>query len=292
MTWLKKINPFTKKLQYSVASHRGPREENQDNYLIRQPSGQFVMLKEEQAINGQLQNKAKSTTQGWWRFAVMDGMGGHANGREISQRLAELLSHAPGATDTESLKSLLLELHDTLYQEFHFLNVESAPGTTLVIAEISPDNLAIIGHVGDSRAYLQTTKQNRHIITQDHTANTFAKRLNPQAAVDDAPVNQALAQALGFGSFGVFVNDGILHNKYQKAIRIDTQQTGLANDIKQLQLRPQSQLLLASDGIWHTKTANELPLPETIHNSEILIANAINAGALDNMTAIVIDVVL
>lgn len=283
MNWLSQLL-HPQRLSYSVATEKGPREENQDNYLIRQPSGQFEMLKDEAPILG----KSKAKTNGWWRFAVMDGMGGHNGGRQISERLAALLAHAPTATGVAELKNLLLALHDTLYHEFHFDHDDAAPGTTLVIAEISPKNEAVIAHIGDSRMYRKPVSQSWQALTQDHTASTFKHRLHPQDALTHA-INEPLAQAVGFGSFGVFVDDKQLIKQYHKNIRLDiTGPSSDANDVKLLKCDKNEQLLLASDGIWHTEEHHERPLPDAIDTAEELVHYAINSDSRDNTTAILL----
>ncbi len=283
MAWLNRFSFFRQTLNFSVASEKGPREENQDNYLIRQPSGKFEMLKDELAIAG----KSHAKTKGWWRFAVMDGMGGHANGRQISERLAELLAHAPTAEGVDSLKQLIIQLHEVLYHEFHFSNDEHAPGTTVVIAEISAKNEMIIAHVGDSRAYFQGNGQSWEQITEDHHSLTFEKRLD-FCYQNNYQNDRPLAQAMGFGSFGVFTDKGQLIKQYNKNIRLDTKNTECANDVKCIQLQPASKLLLATDGVWHTKENSELPIPEGIENAEEIVQYAVNSGGTDNATSILI----
>lgn len=283
MMRLREILHRPAKLRYSVASATGPRQENQDNYLIREPNGRCHRLENQSPIQEQSRHKPRA----WWRFAVTDGMGGHADGREIGEQLTRLLQDTPPARTPAQLRAMLLELHEQLYQAFHFRTTAAAAGTTLVIAEISPRGEAVIAHVGDSRIY-------RHLpgeahwqpCTEDHVRATFIHRLNPTAPPPaQSNRNQPLAQALGYGSYGVFPAGVGLKEQYDKNIRLDlSDPPGAQDDVRTLILPPGSKLLLASDGIWHTH--NPTTLPPTAETAQDFIRRAIADGARDNMTAI------
>lgn len=269
------------KLRYSVASATGPRAENQDNYLIREPNGRCHRLEKQTPVQGQ----SRAKLCGWWRFALTDGMGGHADGREIGEQLTLLLQDTPPARSPEQLKDMLLALHEQLYQAFHDRRPgAAAAGTTLVLADISPRGEALIAHVGDSRLYLQPPGTTRwQCCTEDHVRAAFLRRLDP-AALPVAPSNdnQPLAQAFGYGSYGVFpAACGGLTAQYNKALRLD-----LPADVRLLPLPRGSKLLLASDGIWHTHTPTGLPPAPT--DAQDFIRRAVAAGARDNMTAVYI----
>lgn len=206
-------------------------------------------------------------------FAVCDGMGGAAAG-EVASRLAvdTLIDRLCAASSPED-RRIALEESIEAANRLVFAHAEQdtalqGMGTTLVAVAVQ-DHHALIGHVGDSRCYLfragQLTRQ-----TNDHSLVDEQVRLGhmTQADADRSPLRNVITRAIGT-------------------------QRSVDADITELPLEPGDLLLLCSDGL-----TREVPEPriESILGDprdldqlcQSLIDAAIEAGAHDNVTAILI----
>lgn len=97
-------------------------------------------------------------------FAVADGMGGHAAGEVASNMAIETLSETlksegwpEGEQDTrkvtDSLRSSIEQANEQICQSVQSREEWRGMGTTIVVLALTGGQ-AVIGHVGDSRAYL------------------------------------------------------------------------------------------------------------------------------------------
>ena len=125
---------------YAVASDTGRRRRrNEDNYVVAPPL-----------------------------FAVADGMGGAQAGEVASRLAASALEDA--VTDLDGLRrvdALIQEANRRIYDRASTDPSASGMGTTMTVALVEGMNV-VIGHVGDSRAYLvrgDTMEQ----LTEDHS---------------------------------------------------------------------------------------------------------------------------
>src|ERR1051325_4428885 len=112
-------------------------------------------------------------------FIVADGMGGHAGGEVASKIAVDTVSHIVktaladhnGSADTEALTQALREglisANDEVWREAHSNPELRGMGTTCVSILIR-DRLAVVGNVGDSRAYLLRAGR-LHQLTEDHS---------------------------------------------------------------------------------------------------------------------------
>jgi serine/threonine protein phosphatase PrpC len=159
------------------------REINEDNYIIHTDSPLKIM-------------------------AVADGMGGHAAG-EIASRLAinvlrKFIEDKKNLTDdlnSEELKKLAIELihkaNDHIIKEGCIHSEFYGMGTTLTLALIK-DDILIVGHIGDSRAYLINKTQIRQL-TEDHSLVVELVKngqINKEEAANH-PQRHILTRALG-----------------------------------------------------------------------------------------------
>jgi protein phosphatase len=115
-------------------------------------------------------------------LVVADGMGGHRAGRVASSMAVTFLYQCYSAiignkmtdripSDISDAGSLLRRNIERLNAEVHTYSLSrnelNGMGTTLVTALIAGDSL-LVGHVGDSRAYLVSNDQIRQL-TDDHS---------------------------------------------------------------------------------------------------------------------------
>lgn len=135
-------------------------------------------------------------------FAVADGMGGHAGG-DVASRIAvdvldERLVAAGRETDDDRLAAAIRDAHDAILRAARAETALAGMGTTLTALIVRADGTALLGHVGDSRAYLVRDGALEQI-TRDQTwvqEQVDAGRLTPaQARVH--PFSAVITCALG-----------------------------------------------------------------------------------------------
>lgn len=195
---------------------------------------------------------------------VADGMGGHVGG-EVASQIA--IDHA--LANDGSVEERVTAGNAAILAEVDRRPELAGMGTTITMVELRPDGFAMIGHVGDSRAYLLRKGLLRQL-TEDHTiVNEYVKagRIRAEDAADH-PQRNMLTRALGL------VAD----------LTVDTAHIGL---------REGDRLLLCSDGV--TSMISDDVIRDALTDSTpeeavwelVELANA--AGGHDNISAIVID---
>jgi PPM family protein phosphatase len=210
------------------------------------------------------QNNEDAAYSGHWLFAVADGMGGHAAGEVASAAVIESLR----AHDTDVGAGSLLEV---LGQAVTEANAEVARraaedssrfgmGTTLTAMLWSGDSAALV-HIGDSRAFRLRDGQLRQI-TEDHVLGNLVSNAGPLAPV--------LSRYL----------DG----------RPDR-----SPDLGLRELRAGDRYLICSDGLSPVVSTRAISavlatVADPANAVRQLVALAEEAGGLDNVSVIVIDV--
>jgi protein phosphatase len=132
-------------------------------------------------------------------FAVADGMGG-AQAGEVASKLA-----AAALEDTdhgqlrgpEGVVALIQEANRRVYERSNEDPSASGMGTTMTVALVE-DGKVVIGHVGDSRAYLARDGSLEQL-TEDHSlVNELMKsgKLSPEEA-ETHPQRSVITRALG-----------------------------------------------------------------------------------------------
>jgi serine/threonine protein phosphatase PrpC len=218
---------------------------------------------------------------------VADGMGGAAAGEEASRiavetiykKLVEL--NIERETDdidgllenlAEYLPKIIQEANDRIVQYSVQYPELKGMGTTVTLVIIHDDH-AIIGHVGDSRAYLIDGQQHTiSQITSDHSfveAMVMAGHITREEAVDH-PMRNVLYRALG-------------------------QATELDVDIYHTFLRPGDRLVLCTDGLTlHVNPEEIADIAQSDSRPEIttqkLVELANERGGRDNVSVVVINV--
>lgn len=211
-------------------------------------------------------------------FCVADGAGGLGHG-ELASSIA-LRAVVSNLIQNAVLKELQLEetdtelgIEDIARQAIEHANeqvIESANGgvTTLTVAMLINGQM-VIGHVGDSRAYLVENGRPR-LLTRDHSYSwrlVEIGQITPEEAMEHPKRNQ-LWNAVGQGN--------------NLVIEVDTY--------------PQPHggyLLICSDGLWGEVPESELSSAVAQHNEpnqacEEMVRAANAAGGPDNITALLV----
>jgi protein phosphatase len=132
-------------------------------------------------------------------FAVADGMGGAQAGEVASKLAAAALEDTdPGRlTGPERVASLIQEANRRVHERSSVDPATSGMGTTMTVALVEDDGV-VIGHVGDSRAYLVRGREMEQI-TEDHSlVNELLKtgKLSPEEA-EAHPQRSVITRAVG-----------------------------------------------------------------------------------------------
>jgi len=233
-------------------SHQGlVREQNEDRFVIDQSIGCFL---------------------------IADGMGGHQAGEVASRIAAEVISKkiAQQTKNTRLdpariLQNAIVAAHQTIRKQAQKAISQQGMGSTVVIAWLQPSGCQLwLGHIGDSRAYLQRGGE-LFRLTEDHTIYNQARRaglLGPDPQTH--PPRGVLSQALGASDV-------------------------IAPETTRIELKPDDRLLLCSDGL--TDMLSEEHISEFLSasdNIEIachhLIQAALEQGGKDNVSVSVLQV--
>ena len=222
------------------------------------------------------QNSQGSGYSGSNLFVVADGMGGHAGGDVASalaiQRLQHLDHPYPATSVAElSLQQAIAEAATDLIETVRERPELAGMGTT-VSALAMIDDYAVIAHIGDSRIYLYRGDQ----LTQITTDHTFVQRLVDSGRITEEearyhPRRSVLMRVLGDMSADPEVDTFIM------------------------QTLPGDRWLLCSDGlsgvVEDSHTAKVMGQGFTPKRTiDLLLKQALDAGAPDNVTAILVDV--
>jgi len=209
-------------------------------------------------------------------FVVADGMGGHAGGDVASSlavhRLREL-DH-PFATTAEAEKALQEAITSTatLLIDTVAERPELAGMGTTVSALDMVDDYAVIAHIGDSRIYLYRDDA----LTQITTDHTFVQRL-----VDSGRITPEEAR---------------YHPRRSVLMRVlGDMDPDPEVDTFIMPTQPGDRWLLCSDGLSgvvddaHTSKVLSHHLPPG-RTADLLLKQALDAGAPDNVTVVIVDV--
>lgn len=238
----------------------------------RSDIGRVRQVNEDQSWVGQLSN-------GVTLAIVADGMGGHQAGDVASQMAVNAFRHAlerqaakTELTEQEGkmlIRQAIGEANEAIYtmaagnERYHNM------GTTIVAALLRANN-AIIGHVGDSRAY-RVTQNSIKLLTMDHSlVNELVK--SGQITEEEAahhPRRNVLTRAVGTDP------------------RVEI-------DVQAMVWSPDDVLVLCSDGL--TNMVSEREIQAAVASEELdleskadhLIQLALDAGGDDNITVVLL----
>lgn len=213
---------------------------------------------------------------GYQLFFVADGMGGHAGGEFASalssQRIAQIDANYATPDDAgAAMLNVILEANQALTETVSNHPELSGMGTTFS-GIMFVEEQAMLGHIGDSRVYLYRSGTLRQI-TKDHT---FVQRL-----VDLGRITP---------------EEALVHPRRNVIMRV----LGDTNEVPQLDaevldVQPGDRWLLCSDGLCGY-VSDEI-IERNLGSSEsaqeitdVLIGEALEAGAPDNVTIVIVDV--
>ena len=221
-------------------------------------------------------------------FVVADGLGGHDGGEVASKMAVDAIldAYRVGSTEVntllpieQSIAGVISRANNDIY-EFSMASVSgealhrdpdrSNMGTTVTVAILSRDELTI-GHVGDSRSYLNRQSL-LELLTEDQTlaAEQVREGVISSDTLRDHPLRNVLTQAVGTSEI------------VKPFVRTEHIQLGDA-------------LLLCSDGLHEIVSASNLRqmIGESNQSqkvAEALVTKAIKDGSTDNVTALVVHV--
>jgi protein phosphatase len=250
-------------LAWGAATDTGQRAENQDSLLAQRPV-----------------------------FAVADGMGGHAAGRQASVAVVERLATAsdaeggtPGTLTVEALRGLLREADGDIRRAAATLGDARGMGTTVAgvaLVERPPTAGGAPGeaqsthpywavfHIGDSRVYLSTAQGLRQLSTDHSVVQELvdAGMISADAAAVH-PQRHLVTRALGVG-------------------------TPAEADVLLLPVQPGQRFLVCSDGLTgelrDEEIAGLMAGRDSGSAADELVRTAVERGASDNVTAVVVEV--
>jgi PPM family protein phosphatase len=209
-------------------------------------------------------------------FFVADGMGGHAGG-DIASAIAS--QHIASADEpVESSEQAEQKLIDYIYQANQKLSESVAEhpeiagmGTTFSAMMLTGSKVTI-AHIGDSRIYLARDG----VVKQISSDHTFVQRL-----VDTGRITE---------------EEALVHPRRSVLMRVlgDVEQFPEI-DIETFETKPGDRWLVCSDGLSGVVpvglVANVLLSTKTVQEAtDLLIGEALEFGAPDNVTVVLVDV--
>jgi len=202
--------------------------------------------------------------------AVADGMGGHRAGEVASATALEALRAA--VASGQPLRDAIEGANDAVLEKSVSDQELHGMGTTLTAGMLGSDGYLVVGHVGDSRAYLARDGELTQI-TNDHSLVEEMVRggeLTREQA-DVHPRRSIITRALG----------------------IDPQ---VEVDEFPLELRPGDRILFCSDGLTTMVRPDEIASilgreHDPKRAAQLLVDAANAAGGEDNVTAVIADAV-
>jgi PPM family protein phosphatase len=203
-------------------------------------------------------------------IAVADGMGGHRAGEVASATALEALRAA--VASGEAIRDAIAVANDAVLAKSVSDQQLHGMGTTVTAGTLARGGTLLVGHVGDSRAYLARDGQLTQI-TNDHSLVEEMVRggeLTPEQA-EVHPRRSIITRALGIDP------------------EVDV-------DVYPVELREGDRILLCSDGLTTMVRQDEIAgILSREHDPEraaqLLVDAANAAGGEDNVTALVVEVV-
>ncbi len=227
------------------------RKSNQDNYFI-----------------GEYEN--------FTVFAVADGMGGHNGGEFASEMAVESVKEffrTQSEYDIFSNSACITNFFKTLNKIIYTKSTQDEAlkgmGTTLTLCAVN-GNVAVIFHVGDSRAYVVHEDGGMYQVTKDHSL--------VQYMIDTGQITSEEAKT---------------HPNRNIITRAVGTESPLEVDIFVVSMTKGDKILICSDGLTNMVEDDEISLIIRTHDIDSaigkLIARANEQGGVDNITAVLYE---
>jgi len=211
-------------------------------------------------------------------FAVADGMGGHVAGEVASQTAVEPLAGIDGgrwptaAQAERALADAVRAANHEVVEKAASDRALRGMGTTLTAVLVREGRLHV-AHVGDSRAYLLRPDEGMSQLTTDHTLveQLVQEGRLSRDEIATHPQRSVITRAIGV----------------ETSVEVDT--------LAPLELRPDDQILLCSDGLSGPIGDDEIQrilmaTPDGDEACAQLIAAANAAGGPDNITVVLLRI--
>lgn len=200
--------------------------------------------------------------------ALADGMGGHRAGEVASAAALDALRIAFGAGST--IDEAVATANDIVYEQSIADQTLRGMGTTLTAGALGVDGTLLLGHVGDSRAYLLRDGAFERVTTDHSLVEELiaAGEITAEEAETD-PRRSMITRAIGL-------------------------EPGVVVDRETIALRVGDRIVLCSDGL--TDMLREPRIAEILRDesdpdaaAQQLVDAANEAGGVDNITVVVVD---
>lgn len=204
-------------------------------------------------------------------YGVADGMGGHKAGDIASMMAVALVKRffSDVKPTKEQLRKGIEEANQMIYEEQLYRSDLSGMGTTLTMIWEDKDRI-LLGHVGDSRAYLLREKTLRQV-SQDHSMVAEMVRdglITPEEARRH-PYRNIITRALGTDEW------------------VDV-------DVTEIEKRAGDIYLICSDGLSEYVQENQMQALLLEHDLEeaadLLLNLALKGGGRDNISLVIAEV--
>ena len=266
-------------IDVAAATHRGcVRLRNEDHYLVMR----FRRSLESISTNLDCGSAKTNYDLTGYGLLVADGLGGRVGGEVASRtaltKLIELIIETPdwimGFEEHDKVEAVLERMTERFFRIDQTLKQQadddpslSGMGTTLTAAATLGDDI-VIGHIGDSRAYLYRA----HVLKQLTRDHTVAQELIDAGLSGADPAARSMRHVLTAAL-------GVLGTRSKP-------------EVKRIQLRPHDQILLCTDGL--TAMVDDTTIATALDTAtsasaacEDLTALALAAGGRDNVTVVV-----
>ena len=262
-----------------AATHVGhKRSRNEDHFAVFRRTRDCQML-----ISNLPSDDVALVEDHAYGLVVADGMGGAEFGDFASQLAIETILQAAGLAtswvmkfkdlDAQKMKERTSAYVDRIQDAFRHYGAEEmgkkTMGTTLTAAYLIPPHV-IIGHIGDSRAYV------------------FRKGVLSQLTQD-----QTLAQSLIDAGAAKSAVSGLRHILINS---LGSKKSHVDADVLHVQLESGDRVLICTDGL--TDMVNDEAISQTLtaeHNlqtaCDVLIDAALDAGGKDNITLVIAEII-
>jgi protein phosphatase len=201
--------------------------------------------------------------------AVADGMGGHRAGEVASATALEALRAA--VIGGRPLREAIEDANDAVFTKSLTDNSLRGMGTTLTVGTLVAGNTILLGHVGDSRAYLLHDGELR------------------QVTVDHSLVEELVQEGR------LTADEAAVHPQRSIITRSIGTDPTVDVDVYPVELSPGDRLVLCSDGL--TDMVHTDDIAATLRREQdparaaaALVDAANQAGGVDNITVVVVAV--